>query len=126
MPPNQVLWVTAATPGTEAIWARWLMGSPSMIEYLGDTLSRSTPATSTPLSKASATERSRPNSRKAAMIENRVRKVRALRRNRLLQIKEKPLMPEFSLCGESVPCLNSGRLWLRSVPIWSGEVQRTP
>jgi hypothetical protein len=69
-----------------------LSGNACCMDIFEVTTSRPAPATLLPAVKATRTESSSPNNRKAATMDTRVRMVRVLRRNSAAQIRWKYFM----------------------------------
>src|SRR6478672_5118423 len=89
MPPNHAANVDCFTPGMVRICASRLCGSICVSDRREEVTMRLAPDTSPPELKATRTESSMPNRKKAVITENSVRNVRVLLRNSAAQIRWK-------------------------------------
>src|SRR5687768_15232508 len=87
MPPNQAAYVERFTPSMDAICGDRLYGSICVIDRREATTMRLAPVTSPPELKATRTESSMPNRKKAAVTDSNVSNVRVLLRNSAAQMR---------------------------------------
>src|SRR5207342_2576541 len=87
MPPNQAANVDCFTPGMVRICASRLRGSICVSDRREEVTMRLAPDTSPPELKATRTESSMPNRKKAVTTDSNVRNVRVLLRNSAAQMR---------------------------------------